>query len=89
MTDEPKPLPVPCDNCGQAIEHDKKLCVWCLSKRAAQLELEAKQKGIPTQHRLASFVDVFDADIAPFVTALASQRIRRRNRQASVPRNHE
>jgi len=82
MTDQPKPLPVPCDNCGQAVEHGKKLCGHC----------SGEYSGRRTYNRIDLFPNVglqpWHAEVVALACAYAAGQ-KRRHGQPSVPRKHE
>lgn len=84
MTTEPKPLPVACQKCGQAIEYDEKLCGHCVGEYSGRRDYGR----LPVDVFSNAILQPWQADVVALSLAYAAGR-KRRHGQPSVPRNHE
>jgi hypothetical protein len=69
-----KPMPIPCENCGAAIEHDRRLCSYCAGKVLARMPPLVVDESQPTRGRSIDAIDLIGSGAIETVVAWAASR---------------
>lgn len=78
-TDEKKPMPVACEKCGAATDHDLKMCSYCVRKIVSRLPPLVADPVAPEQQSRAEWIassqiEMLATDAAGVVMAWATSR---------------
>lgn len=89
MTEDSKPLPVACQGCGAAIEHNKTHCRYCRGEASGR----RKPSNLLNDAGFGCLGDIIMGDaIAPILVWAANRGAmanNRRSRKTNMPRNRQ